>query len=562
MKLKLNPRLVPICAYYFFLCFGNSILWPYFTLQMRSLGLSLSDTALIGGLAPIFAFVAAPVFGYVGDKVGYKSILIFTILLSIGTSAAMNFVPLYREHVPKVALSQNLFDLEAAETIQKNEIIWFGYIDDSARNCSADFEAFVIDEINCDDKKFDVNISLETDQVFNLLESQCDHLDATACKYQRSTTLLNDSFSICDAHFKDIDAAFYHGSHSLTLWIYFVLRTVLMTAMNACYNISDASATTVTKREGSSFSLTFFFGNIGNLASPFLVGQLLDHVNLNGKELDCLSGEDITAQDFKLPFSISNGILFLMICFTIFCVEIQVDKSEKKMSLKEEFSWILNPAALVFYLFLFEFGFSQGANDTFTFVYAQENLKASGALLSYMQTSGQVSGILILPMVNFLIKKLGAVNMICAAIIFICTKLVLVGITTSSPPWQFIGYYALDGCFPLLWCAFIAYVGKIAPSALTATAISLGSTIIWIAGKGVGTFLSGYLIERYSLQMMFVIVGANGITSTVVYWMIYHMFLKKRELNHENDEKRKSEENAAYEDDKFVGGITKINTRL
>ena len=122
MKFKINPRLVPICIYYFFLCFGNSILWPYFTLQMRSIGLTLSDVALVGGLAPVIAFIATPLFGYIGDKVGYKIILVFSIFLDIGTSASLNFLPVYREHVPKIALNTKSFNMSSAVSIQKSDI--------------------------------------------------------------------------------------------------------------------------------------------------------------------------------------------------------------------------------------------------------------------------------------------------------------------------------------------------------------------------------------------------------------------------------------------------------
>ena len=48
MKLEFKKALVPICFFYFFLllCFG--LIQPYFTLQLRTLGLTLDDAALIG----------------------------------------------------------------------------------------------------------------------------------------------------------------------------------------------------------------------------------------------------------------------------------------------------------------------------------------------------------------------------------------------------------------------------------------------------------------------------------------------------------------------------------
>ena len=50
LKFELKKELVPICVFYFFvlLCFG--LIQPYFTLQLRTLGLTLDDAALVGEL--------------------------------------------------------------------------------------------------------------------------------------------------------------------------------------------------------------------------------------------------------------------------------------------------------------------------------------------------------------------------------------------------------------------------------------------------------------------------------------------------------------------------------
>ena len=88
-------------------------MFPYYTLQLRTLGLSLDDAALIGlfkffnlswsiltvtflwgtcdiiiiiyillgGICPILAFICGPLLGYVGDKLGFKTVLITIVLL-------------------------------------------------------------------------------------------------------------------------------------------------------------------------------------------------------------------------------------------------------------------------------------------------------------------------------------------------------------------------------------------------------------------------------------------------------------------------------------------------
>ena len=59
MKLEFKKELVPICFFYFFLFFSFNLVFPYFTLQLRTLGLTLDDAALIGGWVTVPKF---PVF--------------------------------------------------------------------------------------------------------------------------------------------------------------------------------------------------------------------------------------------------------------------------------------------------------------------------------------------------------------------------------------------------------------------------------------------------------------------------------------------------------------------
>ena len=87
-KFKFNQRLVPICCFYFFVTFSFNLVFPYFTILLRNLGLSLEDASLIGlpfehqvmvpwllvtifavGISPFVAFLFTPLLGYAGDKV-------------------------------------------------------------------------------------------------------------------------------------------------------------------------------------------------------------------------------------------------------------------------------------------------------------------------------------------------------------------------------------------------------------------------------------------------------------------------------------------------------------
>ena len=92
------------------------------------------------------------------------------------------------------------------------------------------------------------------------------------------------------------------------------------------------------------------------------------------------------------------------------------------------------------------------------------------------------------------------------------------------------------------------YMTSLAPPALTATAISIMATIIWVLGKGVGTtltisivrnrvkvechipaqagsMLSGVLYNQFGMRGMFLVVGAGLIAIALAYLLLYHVAL-------------------------------------
>ncbi len=92
------------------------MLFPYFSLQMEDLGLTVEDISLINGILPFVTFFALPVSGFIGDKIGYRTILILEMLVAGATSTYFAFIPTYVETVrlPSAALYKDMGDgLEA-----------------------------------------------------------------------------------------------------------------------------------------------------------------------------------------------------------------------------------------------------------------------------------------------------------------------------------------------------------------------------------------------------------------------------------------------------------------
>ncbi len=71
--------------------------FPYLTLQALGLGLTIEDISIIYGIVPILSFMAAPAAGFVGDKIGYKPVIIVSMAVLGASSTAFHFLPRYRE---------------------------------------------------------------------------------------------------------------------------------------------------------------------------------------------------------------------------------------------------------------------------------------------------------------------------------------------------------------------------------------------------------------------------------------------------------------------------------
>ena len=95
---------------------------------------------------------------------------------------------------------------------------------------------------------------------------------------------------------------------------------------------------------GSYFNVVFTSdpGSIGGVITSNAMGPLVDHVNFYTKSTDCFTNLDNTPNDFRLPFGITNIGLFFMAILVIFFLNVEVPKPEKKLSFREEFSWVRN----------------------------------------------------------------------------------------------------------------------------------------------------------------------------------------------------------------------------
>merc|ERR1712126_144091 len=201
------------------------------------------------------------------------------------------------------------------------------------------------------------------------------------------------------------------------------------------------------------------------------------------------------------------------------------EKSELKLSLRQEISWLWNPAVIGYYMLMIITGIAIGAIDSFKFVFFSEDLHASMTLIGQATSLGLVSDITQAFLIGYFQHKIGNIHLVLIAKVANGIKMFLWTIIWSDPPYEILGYAVLS-TYSIMWIGNVGYVSEVAPMNLIGTALGMSSTCLWVVGKGIGTVLSGLIAERVGLRNMFRVFSAVSIGSAVVYFILHHTCLK------------------------------------
>ena len=154
-------------------------------------------------------------------------------------------------------------------------------------------------------------------------------------------------------------------------------------------------------------------------------------------------------------------------------------------------------------------------------------------------TSIEMGSTMLVPLfANLIMDRFGIINTMCVSIACVCIRMCGYSFTYTSPPYPLFAYAALEFTVQLYFVTTIAYCSKIAPHYLTATAISMSSVMSWIVGMGVGSLISGLLVDLLNMREMFITMGIACSAFFLFYLVLYHLLIKSFEV----DQNKKNEE--------------------
>ncbi|ODM98430.1 Major facilitator superfamily domain-containing protein 6 [Orchesella cincta] len=519
---------------------------PYLTIQMKDIGISLSEIAIIYAVLPFTAFLGPPIMGIMADQLGqYKGVLIVATIINGLFHTLLLAVPKYSE-TPIYAPAVIEFRGVSGAILRPESLALCDNFDISVLSASNRLRNQMINVYSCNAAN-DSNVIasrtpwnlpslchvtnnelLEQDENVNPIFT-CGNANAfhrtkrslfensgknkCALKVRINSEAPNLETFTCKTNYTfESGDKLVEGNNSLTFWLYFAIRIVGNVFMNACFSLLDATTLAVVgNNEGSEYGKERILCTIGAAVVSPLAGLLVDRVS---------AAKGYT--DYSSAFYFSNALLVINI-IGYFFMKLTVEKPEEGFW-KNATDLLNYPEVVVFLGMIFVLGNLWGFVESYLFIFLDE-LNAPKYLLGLTLTVGSLAGIPFLYGAEKLVTKAGRVNIIAFA--FIVYFIRFFGYSYIPNPFWCFPFEAMEAfTYHLMWVAAATYCAVLAPKGLLATLTGVMGSLHYGLGKGSGAFIGGYLISVTNTRLSFRYFGiAAGIFGTI-YLLINKFWLE------------------------------------
>ncbi|KAK2711238.1 uncharacterized protein LOC136026243 isoform X2 [Artemia franciscana] len=503
--LKFNPNLVLLKLALFLHYGGVSAIFPYYTVHMKSIGLSIEEISTISTCLPFVSLICSPIAGMISDKLGqYRYVLIGTLIAAV---ISQTCILLADARIPDGFEAYNasaiLYSINNETQIQITSDTW---------NTSSPLLAmrFVIppsETQHC--VREETFITFIPKEKEGLIATGDVDLDITEC-------ITPVEIEIIGLRLEDESRdAEYQASHIRGFWIYFLVRGVSTAMLASTFCSFDAITLAMVKEHNGDYGKQRFFSMFGlSTVSPF-VGILADW-------LGSLKGY----RDYSSIFLVGHTF-WLVAALLVWKLDVKADKPEGSFltNLQQLLTIPEIPIFLVFMLFL---GTNFGFMDNYLFIFLVDDIKTPNFLLGLSVTVGCIFGLPFLCFSNKIIKEVGIVTIIVVA--FWSYAVRYIGFSLMTNPWntlvleclKFLSYHMLHSAA----CKFCSIK---APKGLLATLTAVYCSTHYQLGRSSGAFVGGILISRFGTRETFKILAYAALLFGTCYWLTDVLVLKRIE---------------------------------
>ncbi|XP_022246583.1 uncharacterized protein LOC106463396 [Limulus polyphemus] len=547
-------ELIPIKILMFLIYGGQATLYPYFTVHLKSLGMSIRETAIIFAVQPLVALFVAPLIGVLADRIGnFKILFCFFLTFSAGTCLGLYFTPpveinfqninlelschsgsnipntvnlnmsnscVLRNHsymeelTVQLSFCQNICDgtksdselcfkndnVEDCNCISKNESVTFRIFDLNAKSPVQDTENgsviisyFIANNFSYDGKFYDRII----------------------CKpeYMPNTDL--HCFTLCAIEAKGNDnLCFGERNYFKTFWIYLSVRLGVSLGIGLVNGLFDAASMVVMQKYDADVGYQRMWQAVAMCSFAPISGGLVDWIS---------EGEN--AKTYSPCF-----YLYAALYVTAAIVSLFVDLSVKVPSegAIKNLGILLSNIEVNLLLFNVLFlGISWGFLENFLFWFLESELKSSTLLMGFTLTVGAGTGVPIAIYSTWIIKKVGYVNVIVLA--FAAYVIRFMGYSYATNPYMCLIYETMENfTVTLLTVGVTLYCTHLAPLEMLTTIMTLWNNLHFISGRAFGSLSGGFMTEAWGFRETFRIYSYISAGLCVCYFLINVFYLKKR----------------------------------
>ncbi|GFS83974.1 major facilitator superfamily domain-containing protein 6 [Nephila pilipes] len=434
-----REELIPIKCLMFLIYGGQATLYPYFTVHLKSLNVSIRQTAIIFAVQPIIALIVAPMVGMVADKIGnFKLIFSFFLTFSAITANLLLLVPPVPRVDDSVHFSCDSQSNFTRELVMKDSCKINQKYNNTIFNMTMAFHCEKECENTTDVRSFPLVLQKDGMDCSN----RCDNKSVNGCKYifQDSAfyfyldvslikneneviydqnrlkyliTYENETFSSllcpCSSHNCNIKCKFSSQNSKqiceieppeeefgVTFWSYLGIRLVVTLGIGLVNGLFDSASMTIIQDLKADVGFQRFWSTVGMcLLAP-------------------ISGYFVDEYDNFQPCFFMYGILYLIAAAT----SLKLDLSMKLPSdnpLRNLAKLVKNPEVDMLLLQIAALGICWGFLENFLFWFLESELGSNNLIMGLTVTVGSGTGLFMALVATWFTRKLGYVNIIIIA---------------------------------------------------------------------------------------------------------------------------------------------------
>ncbi|XP_076333353.1 major facilitator superfamily domain-containing protein 6-like [Tachypleus tridentatus] len=551
----IRKELIPVKILMFLIYGGQATLYPYFTVHLKSLGMSIRETAIVFAVQPLVALFVAPLIGVLADRIGnFKILFCFFLTFSAASCLGLYFTPPVERSFHDVILEldchsdpniPNIVRLNTNNSCAPKNSSYMEEVTVKLSSCQ-----YVCDERNrivSDSELCFENDNIKQENCVSKNESIVFHifnLNATSLRYNENNTVLisytiSNNFSyegsfyqrivcipeykekttsscltICEIEAQD-NGSFCNGERNSmkTFWIYLSIRLCVSLGIGLVNGLFDAVSMAVTQKYNADVGYQRMWQALAMCSFAPLSGGLVDWIS-----------EDVNAKNYSPCF-----YLYAALYLTAAVVSLFVDLSMKIPS-EGAFKnlWILLCTIEVdFMLFHVLFlGISWGFLENFLFWFLESELESSTLLMGLTLTVGAGTGVPMAIYSSWITEKIGHVNVLILA--FAAYTVRFLGYSYATSPYLCLIYETMENfTVTLLTVGVTLYCTHLAPLEMLTTMMTLWNNLHFISGRAFGSLSGGFMTDAWGFRETFRVYSYVSAGLCVFYFLINILYLRK-----------------------------------